>query len=163
MATATNEDKSSHAFAGNPMYPLALQSMALAAAAPGQQQATTSHMLEVSGPLPPWTLTRTCAAMQEAVAASIQPFTADVGTYDFCLGLNLWPAGSSNQGGGMAAAGAGALDGAGSSLVPYEGSAAAAAPPALGQRVVRSVAYEPPGAGGGSNGGSQGCFVVRTS
>ncbi|KAJ9527145.1 hypothetical protein QJQ45_025381 [Haematococcus lacustris] len=78
---------------------------------------TFCHVLELAGPLPPWTLTRVCAALQAAAAEPcdvqgpgcgadgaagegaggdvgspcLSAWQLDASTYDHCMALNCWP------------------------------------------------------------------------
>ena len=121
-----------------------------------QQQAstTTSHVIEVTGPLPPWTIVRACDALRQACGPLNQAFHVDLTTHDACLGLNAYEC-RSGEGGSGAKGSEWKRAGA---VVTGESKAVMATPAQLSRRVVRHVAFEP-----GSGAGVEEGFVVRTS
>lgn len=144
---------------GHACLPVCLQSM-LVSSGTGSD-GSESHAVEISGPVPPWTLTRMAAALAECTGAassgsgsSGQAFQIEMSTPEHCLSLNVWDTSATGGIGGALDLGAGG----GAMLVPGEADAAQAAPAELQHRVIRCVSYEPSKQAGG-----KGTFVMRTS
>ncbi len=122
-------------------------------AAPGPSHRpphTDHHVLELSGPLPPWVLCRVSAVLGEAASEGRHTFTAELNTPSHNLALNVWDAEVVKSAGGKGKAGTSGVsvtcvshEAGGWEVAPGEREAVCAAPAALHKRVVLRAVAEP--------------------